>query len=52
MLDTPVRISKITIEKKREEPYVNTSVEGLRKTVTLKTTLGILKLKMEPDWAP
>ena len=24
----------------------------MRKTVTLKTTLGAIKIKMEPDWAP
>ena len=24
----------------------------LRRTVTMKTTLGVIKIKMEPDWAP
>ena len=52
MTDKPVRILKITIEKKREEPFVNASVDEMRKTVTLKTTLGNIKIKMEPDWAP
>jgi cyclophilin family peptidyl-prolyl cis-trans isomerase len=52
LLDKPVHILKITIEKKREEPYVNASIDELRKTVTLKTTLGVIKIKMEPDWAP
>ena len=50
--EKPVRILKITIEKKREEPFVNASIDELRKTVTMKTTLGTLKIKMEPDWAP
>jgi peptidyl-prolyl cis-trans isomerase B (cyclophilin B) len=27
-------------------------VEQLRRTVTLKTTLGDIKIRMEPDWAP
>lgn len=48
----PVRIQKITLEPKKTEPFLEASVEELRKTVTLKTTLGTLKLKMEPDWAP
>jgi peptidyl-prolyl cis-trans isomerase B (cyclophilin B) len=42
----------VTIEKKREEPFLNATVEEMRKTVTLKTTLGNIKIKMEPDWAP
>ena len=49
---TPVRILKVIIEKKKTEPFVNASVDELRKTVTLKTTLGTIKIKMEPDWAP
>jgi cyclophilin family peptidyl-prolyl cis-trans isomerase len=52
LTEKPVRILKLTIEKKREEPFVNATVEELRKTVTLKTTLGAIKIKMEPDWAP
>jgi cyclophilin family peptidyl-prolyl cis-trans isomerase len=52
LLEQPVRIRKVTIEKKREEPFVNASLEELRKTVTLRTTLGVIKIKMEPDWAP
>jgi len=52
MTDKPVRILKVTIEKKREEPFVNASVNELGRTVTLKTTLGNIKIKMEPDWAP
>ena len=31
---------------------VNASLDELRKTVTLKTTLGVMKIRMEPDWAP
>jgi cyclophilin family peptidyl-prolyl cis-trans isomerase len=50
--DKPVRILKVTIEPKKEEPFRNASVDDLRRTVTLKTTLGNLKIKMEPDWAP
>ncbi|MSV34684.1 MAG: peptidylprolyl isomerase [Bryobacterales bacterium] len=52
LIEKPVRILKITIEKKREQPFLNATVDELRKTVTLKTTLGIIKIKMEPAWAP
>jgi cyclophilin family peptidyl-prolyl cis-trans isomerase len=52
VVEKPVRISKVTIEKKRVEPYLDATPADLRKTVTLKTTLGTIKLQMEPDWAP
>ena len=50
--EKPVRILKITIEKKKTEPFLNAPVEELRRTVTMKTTLGTLKIRMEPEWAP
>jgi cyclophilin family peptidyl-prolyl cis-trans isomerase len=50
--ETPVRIVKVTLEKKKPEPFLNATPEELRRTVTLKTTLGVIKIKMEPDWAP
>jgi cyclophilin family peptidyl-prolyl cis-trans isomerase len=52
MLEKPARILKVTIEKKKVQPFLNTPVEQLRKTVTLKTTLGTIKVKLEPEWAP
>jgi cyclophilin family peptidyl-prolyl cis-trans isomerase len=48
----PVRILKIAIEKKKTAPFSGADVEELRKIVTLKTTLGAIKIKLEPDWAP
>lgn len=48
----PVRIQKITIEKKKVQPFLNATPDEMRKTVTMKTTLGTLKIQMEPDWAP
>lgn len=48
----PVRITKVTIEKKKQEPFATARVDELRRTVTMKTTLGEIKLRMEPDWAP
>jgi len=52
VLDKPVRILSITIEKKKEEPFATTPVSQLKRIVTLKTTLGTLKIQTEPDWAP
>jgi cyclophilin family peptidyl-prolyl cis-trans isomerase len=48
----PVRILKVAIEKKKTAPFSGANVDELRKTVTLNTTLGAIKIKMEPDWAP
>jgi len=48
----PVRIVSVIIEKKKTEPFKDVPVDELRRTVTMKTTLGTLKIKMEPDWAP
>ena len=50
--EKPVRILKVTIENKKVQPFLNATPDELRKTVTLKTTLGAIKIKMEPDWAP
>jgi peptidyl-prolyl cis-trans isomerase B (cyclophilin B) len=48
----PVRILKVSIEPKKTEPYANATIEELRKVVTMNTTLGVIKIQMEPDWAP
>jgi peptidyl-prolyl cis-trans isomerase B (cyclophilin B) len=50
--DKPVRIDRITIERKKTEPFVNATVDELRRTVTVKTTLGSFKIALEPAWAP
>jgi cyclophilin family peptidyl-prolyl cis-trans isomerase len=50
--DKPARILKVTIEPKKVELFRDASVDELRRTVTMKTTLGTLTIKMEPDWAP
>ncbi len=50
--EKPVRILKVTIEKKKVQPYLNATPAELHKTVVMKTTLGTLKIAMEPDWAP
>jgi cyclophilin family peptidyl-prolyl cis-trans isomerase len=50
--EKPVRILKIAIENKKVQPFLTATPDEMRKTVTLKTTLGSIKIKMEPDWAP
>ena len=50
--DKPVRILKVTIENKKVQPFLTATPDEMRKTVTLKTTLGIIRIRMEPDWAP
>jgi cyclophilin family peptidyl-prolyl cis-trans isomerase len=50
--EKPVRILKVTIENKPVEPFANAPADQLRKTVVMKTTLGTVRIKMEPDWAP
>ncbi|MDX2152993.1 MAG: peptidylprolyl isomerase [Bryobacteraceae bacterium] len=52
LTETPVRIARVTIEPKKTEPFVDASIDELRRTVTLKTTLGAIKIKLEPEWAP
>lgn len=52
LLVKPVRIITITLEPKKQEPFKAATLEELRKTVTMETTLGAMKIKMEPDWAP
>ena len=52
MTESPVRILKVTIEKKKVEPFLNATPGEMRKTVTLQTTLGPIRIEMEPDWAP
>jgi cyclophilin family peptidyl-prolyl cis-trans isomerase len=49
---TPVRILKVSIESKKVEPFLNAAPDEMRKTVTLKTTLGPIRIAMEPGWAP
>jgi len=52
LVEKPVRIVKVTIEEKKVQPFLNAPLDELRRTVVMKTTLGTVKIKMEPDWAP
>ncbi|HKP87408.1 MAG TPA: peptidylprolyl isomerase [Blastocatellia bacterium] len=49
---TPVKISSIKIEPKKEEPFKNASVEQMRKDVLIRTSLGDITVTMSPDLAP
>lgn len=50
--EKPVRIVKVTIEPKPKNPFADVPVADLHRTVTLKTTLGTLRIEMHPEWAP
>ncbi|MGH9783267.1 MAG: peptidylprolyl isomerase, partial [Terriglobia bacterium] len=52
MLSSPVRILNVAIEPKKREPFLTATPDEMRRTVTVQTTLGSMKLQMEPDWAP
>jgi cyclophilin family peptidyl-prolyl cis-trans isomerase len=50
--DMPVRILNVTIEPKNVQPFLTATPGEMRKTVRVKTTLGDLRVQMQPDWAP
>ena len=49
---TPVRILSVAIEPKKVEPFLTAAPAELARTVALKTTLGTIKIALEPTWAP
>jgi cyclophilin family peptidyl-prolyl cis-trans isomerase len=51
-LNTPVKIVSIKIEPKREEPFVDASVNDMRKEVLLETSLGTITVALDPELAP
>ena len=50
--ESPVRIVSVAIEKKKVMPFSDATLEQLKRTVTMKTTLGTIRIQMEPEWAP
>ncbi len=52
LVKKPVRIVRIHIEKKKVEPYLTATVAEMKKTIRIDTTLGPLRVAMEPEWAP
>ena len=52
VLKKPVRIVRVTIAKKKVEPYLTATPEEMKKTVRIETTVGTMRVALEPDWAP
>ena len=52
LAQNPVHILKISVEPKKREPFLNVTPEDLRKVVRLNTTLGVIEIQMQPNWAP
>lgn len=52
LLKTPIKITSIKIEAKREEPFKDATVDEMRKEVILHTGLGDITVALEPDLAP
>ncbi len=52
LLKTPIKITSIKIEPKREEPFKDATVDEMRKEVILHTSLGDITVALEPDLAP
>ncbi len=50
--EKPVRIVKVTIEPRKKDPWADAPVSQLHRTVTMKTTLGTVRIEMKPEWAP
>ncbi|MDX1979334.1 MAG: peptidylprolyl isomerase [Bryobacteraceae bacterium] len=48
----PVRIVRITIEPKKREPFLTAAAGELGRVVRLATTLGAIRIQLQPDWAP
>jgi cyclophilin family peptidyl-prolyl cis-trans isomerase len=48
----PVRIVRAYLDAKKKEPFVGASGEELARVVRVETTLGTVKVKTRPDWAP
>ena len=48
----PIRILSVKIEPKKEEPFVNATVDQMRKEVLMRTTLGDMTIAVDPDIAP
>ena len=53
-MEKPVRILKVTIEPKKAMIFADTPVSTIAsgRYFPMKTTLGTIRIEMEPDWAP
>ncbi len=50
--EKPLKILKTYIDKKKTEPFLDAKPEQLKRTVTIETTLGKVKVETNPEWAP
>ncbi|MCU0229050.1 MAG: peptidylprolyl isomerase [Bryobacterales bacterium] len=50
--EEPVRIEQVRIQKRRVAVFADAAVDALRRTVTMETTLGKLRIQTAPEWAP
>lgn len=48
----PVRITSVTIEPVREEPFKIATTDEMRREVILRTSVGDMTLALDPDLAP
>ena len=51
LAEKPLKILKTSIDKKKTEPYLGVGIEGLKKTVRIETTLGVVRVETHPEWA-
>ncbi len=49
---TPVKILSVKIEPKKVEPFLNATVDEMRKEVLLRTNFGTITVALDPDLAP
>lgn len=52
LMEKPVRIVSVKLAPKKTEPFLAATPEEMRRVVAIKTTLGTVRLQMEPTWAP
>ena len=48
----PIKILTIKIEPKKEEPFVNATIDQMRREVLMRTTMGDMTIAVDPDVAP
>jgi len=51
LAEKPLKILKTSIDKKKTEPYLGVGPDGLKKTVRIETTLGVVRVETHPEWA-
>ena len=49
---TPVKIASIKIEPRKEEPFLDASVDQLKREVLIRTNFGDITVELEPSLAP